>query len=1049
MARQVLPIVGAIVGAFIPGVGPALGYAIGSVVGNAVDPVQIQGPKIGDVAQQTSSEGVYQPIYFGTAAGAGNIIAQGPNIIKKKKDSGKGGPETTTEYLYKTFAIRIGKGWKGAITGVSRIWEDGKLVYDIRAESTIVAESIEFAKGFRLYLGTQDQLPDPDLEAIYGIGNTPAYVGRAYIVFPRKNITDRKSIPDYRFEVVASGSITPPVETGKWIFGPVTQNGSEGGPQTYYRTTDDLTDWASGTLHPLPDWLSSLGRISTANGKAWLQSAVTENAAFSSDKGVTWTECDSILPDGHDVTWNGDYFYCKGLRSVNGINWEGIPGLSGTPVETLARDSDGMVLCAFLGGDTAARVETTLDNGSSWAVIPFAGNVSYFATDGSQTQFTYDSSNGVRTYDFVTFDGVYGDTAYSPYYGDGIWLRKGLSSLLRSTDGGANFTFNRVAYFGASDNKTVAYSSDQHLWAIANLTTGIPDKWDINYSYDGGATWDVGGALYGNGGNIVFIGGGVAPGEVTSDSVPLDDAVATIHGLAYQAASKYDVTDLEGTALRGLVLAGAYTAADSIRTLAGCEFFDSPEMDKKIIHSRRGKPVVAVITEEDLVADSETSTREQAIEYPKKLNLDYQSEEADYAPAKATSARSSRDARVIGEANVQVPINMGADLAAQKAVILHKVAWADADGEVVITVPDRFLFLVPGDCIGLNLRGRVTRLRIDKMEYSPGTIKLTCRNDRQSAYTSNVTGIPVTPPTPPAPSIVGPTLLVVGDWPALIDTQDRLGLTYAVTGQTEAWHGAQVDRSTDGGANFAEADQFSTNSIMGLLLDDVTAASAYFTDTTNVLRVRLYMDDELESLTDAQFNSEGGAFALGTPDGWEICQYRDAEQDSNGDWLLTYLKRGQLNTDAIAHEAGATFVLLDSGVHFVDTVTAWLNTDLTHRAVSYGRSPDGVPTQAGEYTGASQREFPVASVSLSRNVNDITVSIIPRHRFGTESNPIRSINWERYTIEINDGSSVSVLGTTSDTLTFDASALSSPITISVAQRNRLTGDGPAVSESIA
>ena len=133
MARQVLPIVGYAIGAYFGGPwGAAIGQAIGTAVGNAVDPLIIDGPKIGDVAQQTSSEGVYQPIYFGTTQGAGNIIAQGPNVIRKRRQSqGKGGgPITVTETLYKTFAIRIGVSWTGeqGITGISRIWENGKLV---------------------------------------------------------------------------------------------------------------------------------------------------------------------------------------------------------------------------------------------------------------------------------------------------------------------------------------------------------------------------------------------------------------------------------------------------------------------------------------------------------------------------------------------------------------------------------------------------------------------------------------------------------------------------------------------------------------------------------------------------------------------------------------------------------------------------------------------------------------------------------------------------------------------------------------------------------
>lgn len=75
MARQVLPIVGAIVGAFFGA--PQIGYAIGSIIGNAVDPEIIKGPKIGDAGIQTSAEGVSRPVVFGIAAVMGNVIARG------------------------------------------------------------------------------------------------------------------------------------------------------------------------------------------------------------------------------------------------------------------------------------------------------------------------------------------------------------------------------------------------------------------------------------------------------------------------------------------------------------------------------------------------------------------------------------------------------------------------------------------------------------------------------------------------------------------------------------------------------------------------------------------------------------------------------------------------------------------------------------------------------------------------------------------------------------------------------------------------------------
>jgi hypothetical protein len=199
MARTVLPIAGAIVGSFFGA--PQLGYAIGSVIGNAVDPQRIKGPRIGDVNLQTSQEGAPRPIVYGTAAVMGNLIDRGPlnKVITEERQGKGGGPVVENESLFMTFAIRI---CEGPIDGVSRIWEDERLVYDMRPESTIVDDSLKYAQGFTLYLGSEDQLPDPDLEVIHGIGNTPAHRGTAYIVFTEKNLTDRRgSIPQFRFEV--------------------------------------------------------------------------------------------------------------------------------------------------------------------------------------------------------------------------------------------------------------------------------------------------------------------------------------------------------------------------------------------------------------------------------------------------------------------------------------------------------------------------------------------------------------------------------------------------------------------------------------------------------------------------------------------------------------------------------------------------------------------------------------------------------------------------------------------------------------------------------
>ena len=1058
MARQVLPIVGAVIGGIYGGPqGAQWGYAIGSVIGNAVDPQVIKGPKLGEAGLQTSAEGVFRPIVFGTGAVKGNVICRGNRQIKKKRDQqGKGGPVTETERVYWTFAVRIceAKDDTGGI-GLLRIWEDEKLVYDVTPESQIVEESAEFANRFRFYNGSDSQLPDPDLEAFKGAGNVPAYRGTAYAVFPAYDLTDTgERIKDYRWEVSSSGA-TMTVNALMRIDTSVTT----GIP------SPDGRDW-SAEAYPngtIPNSVYSL--IAGPDRYLGHATGAPYKPQWTDNQGLTWTEmvCPYVVPRG-----SGCYV--------------------GSPVNTFYVPSDQGLLSSSDGGVTGNI--STISGGITYAIGN--QNVVLAWLSGGLAPLLVKDGIGFVTYATVgtRMDAGGGATA-SP---GKIWYGGSNSALsapeIRSTVDGTSTTVQDIpAPTTATVVTCMKYGRlpDDREIVLAGTNSGeiyrlLNDEWTLLPWEAYGRVIDI--AFVGDGFTIASNGSGLFNNRLqfTEDGSTASDLVASTEGRIYAIAAypgyttgSYDKIPLSGIVAElckrpglptsrvnvteltdmvdGLVLADDYTYADAIRTLMPVYFYGASEHDAgsgyKLHFPKHGKPVVMTLTIDDFVSVPDKTVRQDAYERPRVLHLHYQSPTVGYAPAKASPSRFSPDVKVVGEQSIQVPVSFkDQDEAWQRADKILKIVWTGIAGEEEFSLPMSFLYLVPTDAVGISLRGQVRRMVFSEQSYAAGVIESKLVADRQGNYTSTLTGIPLPPPTPPPPSIVGPSIMAFGDWPALNDNNDRLLYYVGATGQTEAWHGAQVDRSTDGGASFEQASTFRQNTIMGSLQADITAASRYFTDTTNVVRVRLYMDDEIESLTDAQFNSEGGAFMLKSASGWEMIQYRDAEQDTNGDWLLTTLKRGQLNTDPVAHSPGDMFVLLD-GVQSVDAVTAWLNADLTHRATSTGKSPDGVPTQTDTYTGASQREFPVASVSLSRAGDDITVSIIPRHRFGTESNPIRSINWERYTLEITDGLSVSVRSSLADTFTFDASALSSPITVSVAQRNRLTGDGPFVSESIA
>lgn len=1048
MARQVLPIVGAAIGAYFGGPqGAQIGFMIGSVVGNAVDPVVVDGPKIGDVAAQTSAEGVYQPIFFGTCSSAGNIIDQGPNIIRKKKDSSKGGgPVTVSERLYKSFAIRIGCGWNGPIAGVTRIWEDGKLVFDMRPETEIFEESQEFAKGFRIYLGTEDQLPDPELESIHGIGNVPAYVGRAYIVFIKKDITDRRSISEYRFEVATKAALID-------IDALMVVNTGTG--QTAI-PSPDARDWTASSYPPgtVPSVSALIGGTDRYVGHGV---GGSDLPWYTTNLGQNWTQSmgSPFVPRGTGTVLDGIYLIpCdEGIaRSDDGaMSWT----MNGPASTTFVPQRPGVALC-ISGG----RLYQSIDTGTTWTLgavistlINFGGGGSW-ASDGVAFLLGGTSSGNARVIrtvegldaSIVTIPFQAGDSVVSGLaYGNGIWLL-GTNAGRIYRDSGSGFELMPWTTHGACSGILFIGSG-----FIATSPGSSTFDGRVQYTEDGESATDqpLSGAY-----QITGVATLEAVETVVGAPINLDDAVAAIHGMVNQPVSRYDVTDLDGILLEGLTLSGGYTAGEAIRSLAGTYLFDSPEYDGKIRHRLRGKPVVVTLTFDDLVDEPEESTRGQAIEYPRKMHLEFQNPDIDYAPAKETSVRESTDVRVVGEQNLQSPVTMSVDQAAQLVRKLHKVAWEDAKGEVTLRVPDSFLSLVAADCIGLVLRGSERRLRIESMELEPGSIKLTLRHDRQSAYTANVTGIPRPPPTPPPPSLAGPTYITVGDWPALRDQDDlTTPVRYvAMGGISPAWNGALSEQSADGGANYSDMVEVRNGAIMGTLVNVVPSASPYYLDTTNKLTVQLDMTDnsvEIDSLTDQQFYSEGGGFALVNADGsFEIGQFRDAVDLGDGLYEFTTLMRGRLNTDAAAHAAGARFILLETVAATV-APTSQLGVDMYYRATSFGRSPELGAIVHGVFEGNSQREWPVANLLLSRpDADTVRATAIPRHRFGTEMAPLRSINWQGYHWVISDGTNTIERSTVEATQDFDTTGWSTPVEVTVSQVNRITGDGPTTIEEI-
>jgi hypothetical protein len=207
MATLVLGAVGTAIGGAFGGAilgfsGAAIGGFIGSTVGSVVDswivsslaPAQrIEGARLDTLRITSATEGAVIPRLYGRMRIGGNIIwatdfrEETKTTTQGGGKGGGGGKVKTTEYLYyASFAVAL---CEGPITGIGRVWADGKAM-----DMTGVT--------WRWYPGNEVQTADPFIAAKMGAANTPAYRGTAYVVFEDLALaTFGNRLPQLSFEV--------------------------------------------------------------------------------------------------------------------------------------------------------------------------------------------------------------------------------------------------------------------------------------------------------------------------------------------------------------------------------------------------------------------------------------------------------------------------------------------------------------------------------------------------------------------------------------------------------------------------------------------------------------------------------------------------------------------------------------------------------------------------------------------------------------------------------------------------------------------------------
>lgn len=933
--------------------GAKIGWMVGSAVGGMLSQQDqhSEGPRLGDLSVQASTYGGMKPILYGTMRVNGNVIfcTDKREVATTTDQSGKGGPSvTSTTYTYNVdMAIAV---CANQIAGIRKIWNNGKLIYDQSSGasiSTVIASSTKSA-GFKVYLGSETQLPDPTLEATLGVGNVPGYRGTAYVVFDHMDCPNGQ-IPQLSFEVAASVNSTTPVidygkvpgqaspttnkavinQDGAWHF----QDAATVFPKLVapgYVSSRPPIGGVPGTLYPLHGGGSAQAIVSAWNGSAYVLTAYDLKTGGSKN---VYTSTPPHIYAADNPRASIDSVTGKIASDV----WIGITGtthnLAIFPSGVLINPPDPVVSSAFYNNVVYIPVLV--------AGVTYINE--YSGDDGTFLSQIQAPVNGavLNFLPLVTADGIY------------------------------------LCVFAAS--RTSPLSFYKHIgsaWAPLTLNVSLPDVSQIQsfwctdrYAIVGPAS--NGEAANTNGYYLVNFNA-ITPVDPTVSSQITD--ICTRAGLP---SAQLDTSSLTDT-VTGYALTRVAAARASLDPLLTGFFIDGIESDGILkFRNRKSLTPVATISFDELAASQDGSApgdplplqRTQEIDLPRSVAINYINVDADYQPGTEPSRRIVTAS--INDVVTELPLATNSARAATVASALLYDAWNERNKRTA-ALTRKYAHLDAGDVVTLEYpRGTFAPKRITKANDTGILIELELSDADGTIYTVAGTG------ASPGGSQVGislppPTLLELLDIPILRDADDNPGMYVAMNGLGPNWPGAVLYMGTDD-ASLAIRGGVSAGTVMGYAATALGNWAQGIMDQINSVTVTIGQGALSSDTRDNVLDKGTNAALLGS----EIIQFTTATSLGNNQYQLSGLLRGVRGTESQAgtHVIGERFVMLQfAGLVRPLFDLSELNQNRKFRAITNGLSINSQISTDGKNTGAGVKPLNPVNLRRSTLANDITLT---------------------------------------------------------------------------
>lgn len=1030
-------VVGAVVGAYFGGPsGAAVGFSLGSGVGGMLDPPKgptVEGPRLNDLAVQTSTYGQFIPRTYGTIGLSGNVFWLENNkikeVVKKKKSGGKGGGGGSTVKTYTYFATFAVGLCEGPIAGVRRIWVGPDLVYDAGSDDleTVISSNNASSK-FTIYLGTDTQQPDPRMQAEMGAANCPAFRGLAYILvkdLALANYGNSVAGAQVKVEVVNSletvlPSYFEPLPTTMTANERITFADENG-----YQTAEAFPGVVSGGFFTseviFKDYTLGGALIKKESQKHTIATQDTNNIAFYKS------------------------LYISGAKSVSGAY-----RASGTPEITLA---PGVALSIsnvsqypeafrsyaggywwFFAGFSNSRLSATAE---TTYTISGASSQSVVVLEDTETSRVYRRWNNTSTGNSYIEE-------IDPESITVIW-----QTLLGTTASGWISGLNVFSVHNGvaticGGGKMRSYDVSGSSAALVSISPDSPSA-DNVYGYATGFA----------------VKGKTASGGIWRATKTLDQQevqLSTIVAAEAALSSLIKPADIDASGLIDSVTGFKVTATGSIRNavepLRGAWPFDVVQSGYKIKATSRGSASVVTIPIGELAIDTQlTESREMDSQLPQNVTVKYIDRDRDYDQNEQRAQRDNTEA--VNSLVLELPVVLSATQSAQVADKLIRI-YALEKSDFSFTLPAPYRYLEPGDVVTIAADDADYVLRLVSVnQTADGRLECAGRPSSAATYTSIAPGAGGQQGTVTIP-LAGATVGIIVDCPVIDEAlQDAPGFAVGMNGYSVGWPGGILYRTADGGQTWDDLQALDGRATAGYAAGVLSVSAGNLIQRGGSLTVSL-IGGTLESVTEAQMLNGANIAAYGVNGRWEIIRFQNATLNGDGTYTLDTFWRGDKGTEWATglHAVNDLFVLMtDPDLAFVGMPTDSIGQPRDYRSVTAGADIDSAASQSFTYSGVNLETLSGVHPSGSRSAGDLTITWQRRTRVGgawrdyVDASLGESV--QAYEVDIMQGAVVkrTITATTPSVLYTSAQQVSdfgSPqasVTVNIYQQSSVVGRG--------